>query len=116
MSKITFAYDLEINAGASLSDSLLWKIDSVPVDLTGASARAQLRRTHSSTGIVAEFSTANNKLALGGAEGTIAFKAAPADTQGLSGEGVYDLEITFADGSVTRLFEGTFVVHPEVTR
>ena len=59
--------------------------------------------------------TANGSgITLGGTAGTIAISITPADTQTL-GNGLYDLEIEFTDGSIQTPVAGTVVVNQEIT-
>lgn len=116
MDDLTFFYELPIPKGQDLDPGWVWAIDGTPVDLTGASARMQLRRTLASTEVLQELSTADGTIVLGGAAGTIQLALPGATTANLSGEGVYDLVITFASGKVKRLMSGRFVVLDGVTR
>jgi hypothetical protein len=114
-----FKYTLKINQGETLNQQVVWKVGSTPapVDLTGCSARMQVRSAVNSPTVLLELSTANGGLVLGGSLGTITFVMNAAATTALTWtQGVYDLEITFADGTVRRLMSGNVQVSPEVTR
>lgn len=89
--------------------------DGEPVDLTGWSARAQVRARIDATEVLHEWSSD---------VGTILFQGnriVLATTPSISSawdwrEGFYDVEATDADGAVWRLAEGKVYVRPEVTR
>jgi len=108
---------LEINAisavGRTPSGGQL--IYQPPVDLTGATARMQIRDKPGGS-LLLELSTANGGLAITG-PGTIERTLAAAATAAITWTAaVYDLEVTYADGTVHRYFEGPVSVSPEVTR
>lgn len=76
----------------------------------------QVRDGRCSQAIVVTLSTANGRIALGGAAGTVTLTITAADSALLPiGEFVYDLELTIG-ATVTRLLSGTFTVSGEVTR
>ena len=102
--------------GASFDRTLTWKIDGTAVNLTGYSARMQVRSTYSSSTAVVSL-TDGSGITLGGAAGTIVIEITAATTAGIAeGQYVYDLELVSGSGAVTRLVEGTFIVDPEVTK
>lgn len=91
--------------------------DFTPVDLTGCTARMQIRTEVESPTVLIELGTANGRIALGGATGTAALMVDAATTAAFTwGAGVWDLEITHPGGDVTRMAQGTASVSPEVTR
>lgn len=111
--------NLQIDQGATFTKSVTWKTGkpAVPVDLTGAQARMQVRATRDDPAFLIELTTANGRIALGGAAGTILLRIEAPDTAVIVWpSGVYDLEIEFADGTVRRLLAGNVMVSPEVTR
>jgi hypothetical protein len=88
-----------------------------PVDLTGFTARMQIRDTVDATAILATLTTENGGITLGGTAGTIALLLTAAQTTLLTfTSAVYDLEIISAGGVVTRLLSGAVVLSKEVTR
>jgi hypothetical protein len=113
---------LTIYQGATFRISWTWKSGAsaaaaVPVDLTGCTARAQIRATVESPNTLLELTTENGRIALGGAAGTVALYVSDEDTATLpAGKARWDLEIVWLDGDVTRLFGGPVVVSAEVTR
>ena len=99
---------------------------TTPVDLTGWSARAQLRRTWGGEiwlsapdqAAITLTSTGDVVLAIDAA--TTEDPAWNSRSKVVDGEpqarGVWDLELINPDGRVTRLVQGTVTVSPDVTR
>lgn len=111
-------YDLKIYQGATFNQEIIWKDSAgLPVNLTGYSARLQVRLSHSDQNKLLEMTSANGKITLGTTDGKITLKLTDVETTGLTwSSGVYDLEMVSSGGTVTRLMEGKIVVYPEVTR
>lgn len=109
-------YDLVIEQGATFSQRITYKVPAgTPVDLTGYTARLQLRKTPSSP-ITLSLTTENGGITLGGAAGTIDLAVTATASAALAADVyVYDLELV--NGStVTRLLEGSATVSREVTK
>lgn len=101
--------------GSTFSRTLTYKIDDSPVNLTGYTARLQVREYHYSDDFITSL-TNSSGITLGGSAGTITVLiGASATSEFVPGNYVYDLEIV-TGGTVTRLVEGKFIVTPEVTR
>jgi hypothetical protein len=111
-------YDLEIEQGATFSRLFRWKdSEGVLVDLTGYTARMQIRRKFSSATAEYSATTENGAIVLGGALGTIQLTISATDTAALTCvSGVYDLELVDSEGVVTRFVQGNVTVSREVTR
>lgn len=110
-------YDLLIEQGATFSQLITYKESGVAVNLTGYTARLQVRSTLESASTVVELTTANGRIALGGAAGTITLTISATDTAALTaGRGVYDLELVSGSGIVTRLLQGVATISRNVTR
>jgi hypothetical protein len=110
-------YDILIEQGATFSQLVTYKDNGVAVNLTGYTARMQVRSTLESATTVVELTTANGRIALGGAAGTISLTISATDTAGLTaGRGVYDLELVSGSGIVTRLLQGVCTISRNVTR
>lgn len=121
------SYNLVIEQGADFAFSLEYR-DSTGalVNLTGYTARMDVRAADDvapnapGTPIV-QLTTANGRITLGGALGTVALALTSAVTAALvptsnAGPYVYDLELVSAGGVVTRLLQGKAYVPAEVTR
>jgi hypothetical protein len=110
-------YDILIEQGATFSESMVYKDQGVAINLTGYTARMQVRSTLESASTVVELTTANGRIALGGTAGTITLTISATDTAALtSGRGVYDLELVSGSGIVTRLLQGVCTISRNVTR
>ena len=108
--------NLEMWQGASWDYNLTWTTNGTAENLTGYTARMQVRDVADSDNIRLNL-TSGSGITLGGTAGTILLDASPTITAGVpSGQYVYDLELVTSGGAVTRLVQGTFIVDPEVTR
>ena len=108
-----------IYQGATFRKRLTWKAGTpaVPVDLTGCTARMQVRSEVESPTPLLDLTTENGGIALGDTAGTVDLLVSDEDTAAIVWEsGVFDLEIEHPSGEVTRLAEGSVSVSPEVTR
>lgn len=115
----TFKHNLRIQQGATFNEVHTWRAGSplTPVDLTGCTARAQIRSSVSSAAVLFEFTTENGRITLGGVNGTVAFDFSDAATSALTWRnGIYQLEVEFPSGFVRRLMAGTAKVSPESTK
>lgn len=107
-----------IYQGATFPKRLTWKSGpvSAPVDLTGCTARMQVRSSVDSPIVLLSLTTENGGIALGGTAGTIDLYVSAADTAAITWRsGVWDLEIVHPGGDVVRLAQGSISVSPEVT-
>lgn len=109
-------YNMVCPQGATFTKQMTYNIDDVPVNLTGYTARMQVRENHASATVIVELTTENTRITLGGALGTILLTIPASITEDLvPKEYVYDLEL-ISGTNVYRLVEGKFLVTPEVTR
>jgi hypothetical protein len=109
-------YNMVCPQGSTFNKQLTYSINDVPVNLTGYTARMQVREKHTSTTAQLALNTENGGVILGGSLGTITININASSTSALVAKDyVYDLEIVSA-GTVTRIIEGKFIVTPEVTR
>lgn len=111
-------HNILIEQGATFQLNLVWKDSGgTPINLTGYTARMQVRRKYSDPVILLNFTTENGAIVLGGALGTIVVTGLATLTDDLPAKPcVYDLELISASGFVTRLIEGAATITPEVTR
>lgn len=111
--------DLEIEQGTEYRRTLIWKTqDTVPqpINLTGASARMQIRDKQQGT-VFVEASTTNGKIALGTTNGVINIALTEADTTSLNKRRLkYDLEIWSPTIPKSRVIEGNVFVSPNITQ
>lgn len=113
---------LKIEQGSTFARTFRLK-DSVGnyIDLTGYSARMQVRQSHSATTAIVDIDSGSK----GGVEvepdstqGAIKITLTATETAQLTAPlaGVWDLEIVSGGGEVTRVLEGAVRITPEVTR
>jgi hypothetical protein len=113
--------DLTIYQGTSYRLPLGWKtrVDGVevPVDLTGCTARMQIRRRLRSTEVELDLGVAGYITIESPLEGRMAVDIPAEVTAAMAfRSGVYDIEIEFAGGEVYRFAQGAVRLVPEVTR
>jgi hypothetical protein len=115
---ISGTYNITCDQGATLKRTITWTNQAkTPFNLTSFTARMQVRSAVTSSTVVLELTTANSRIVLGGAAGTVELTVPASTTAALTpGLYVYDLELASAGGEVTRLIEGNFNVRAEVTR
>lgn len=108
--------DLDCYQGANFDYQLTWTVAGSAVNVTGYSARMQVRQYADSTAVALSLVNGTG-ITLGGTAGTIALSAVATATSAIeAGQYVYDLELVSGAGYVTRLVQGTFTVSEEVTR
>jgi hypothetical protein len=107
-----------VEKGSTYRHSLTWKDSSnIPINLIGASARMQIRESYLSTSPLIELNTFNGRITISPGLGKIDLYISAEDTTTLEGiGGIYDLEVIFTSGDITRLIEGKIIFKPEVTR
>lgn len=110
-------YNFVCPQGATFSKQLSYLIDSRPVNLTGYTARMQVREKHQSTNAILDLTTENGGITIDSSCGAININVAASVTENIVPKTyVYDLELSSVDDFVVRLIEGQFTVTPEVTR
>jgi hypothetical protein len=101
--------DLVTYAGDDFSFDLpVTNPDGTPTDLTGATTLAQIRKQDDLTAVVATFAVAV-------ATNVLTLTLASADSQAMSGEYVWDCQVTYGDGKVSTIAAGDLDVTPDVS-
>lgn len=112
--------DLTIYQGSTFSKTFQWKTGNppTPVNLTGYTARMQIRQKVTSETPIITLTTENGRIIIRDPlEGRFSLEISAEDTAALSFKSaVYDLEFSSPSGIVVRLFEGSVTLSPEVTR
>jgi hypothetical protein len=109
--------DLLIPQGATFSRVIRWKADNANVNLTGYTARMQLRTSAEAIATLEDLTTENGGITLGGTAGTITLSLTATETAALPAtRAVYDLELISSGGVVTRLVEGVATITRNITR
>lgn len=109
-------YSFVIEAGATLNFQFTILSNNEPWDLTGFSARMDIRESTDSPDALISLVDGDG-IILGDEEGTVEVEIDAVTTSTFpSGRYVYDLEIESAGGTVWRVIEGKVNVRPEVTQ
>jgi len=107
--------NLTVEQGADFSKRLVWRDKNKrPVNLTGYTAKMQVRSSAGSPTVILELSTTNGRISLPGS-GAIELTIASNDTETIT-SGVYDLKLYAPDGKEIRFIEGKLTVTPGVTK
>lgn len=116
-------HDLIVDQGATVNTVFTVKNSArSPISLAGYTARMQVRTFDTttrdpSTSVVAEYTTENGYITVGGAAGTVTLLIPPAEMAAYEpGNYVYDVEVESSTGETTRIVQGKFIVRAEVTR
>jgi hypothetical protein len=112
-------YNMVCPQGSTFNKQLTYSINGVNVNLTGYTARMQVREKHTSATAQLQLNTENGGISLGGSAGTITVNISATATGALVAKNyVYDLELIYGglSGTITRIIEGNFIVTPEVTK
>jgi hypothetical protein len=114
----TTKVNLLINQGATFRYKFTWKdAKGRLIDLTGFSARMQIRATVTDVAILVTLTTVSGGIVLGAKAGTVSLFMSDTNTSALAwAKGVYDIELVSPSAEVFRLVGGTVTVSPEVTR
>lgn len=109
-------YNFTIQQGSKLNIPLSFENpDGSDMDLTGYTARLQVRRRQSSDDVLISLTTANGGLVLSGSTITITMTAAATALLDFN-RAVYDLELIPASNEPERYLQGTVTLDHEVTR
>ena len=110
-------YNFMMDQGSVFSVALVYTDSSnVPINLTGFTAKMQLRQNYNSTDADLTLATATGEIVIVGATGSITVSATAVQTAALSpGFYVYDLELT-SGANISRLIQGQVTVAEQVTQ
>ncbi|MCY1167578.1 hypothetical protein D9M73_75460 [compost metagenome] len=113
-----FTGDYELNQGSAISVPFLYTDPAgAIVDLTGYTARMQVRAGIGSAVVLLELTTENGGLVIDGAAGKLTMVITEALAEGFTWRrGVYDIELVPASGEGFRFVQGEIEISPEVTR
>jgi hypothetical protein len=115
MAQIT--YDISADQGTDYAVTFTYRdSNNALVNLTGATARMQVRRFVESSYPFLTIPSGNG-ITLGGAAGTIALVISAASLSAIpAGAYKYDIEIITSSSTVVKLIAGNFILNGEVTR
>ena len=107
-------YNITVYQGTTFALSPVWKVDNLPVNLTGYSAKMQVRDI--SNNLIVELSTSNGKIVITPGIGQIALALTATQTAALAvGNYNYDLNLTDSASNVYKILEGAFILKASVT-
>jgi len=89
------------------------------VDLTGVTAKAQIRQSETTSAVAAEFTATIPDQTVAEDTGRVVLSLTPAETAALNltnNAGVWDVQLTFPDGTIKTYLRGAIRVIREVTR
>ena len=112
------ALDITIEQGATFSLPLQWfAADGItPIDLTGYTARMQIRKDQGSP-VLFDATTANGKIVITAAQGKIVVTMTATESVALDTKAAkYDLEAVSGGGIVYRVVEGSVTITPSITQ
>ena len=105
--------DIIMDQGSTFSTVVtVTDTDGAIIDLSNYETSAQIRKHHTSSSVTSTFNISN-----GGTNGQLTLSLSWSATASITaGRYVYDVEVTAADGTKTRVVEGIVTVTPNVTR
>lgn len=115
----TAILDLENNQGTTFRQQFILKSGDtgLPTDLTGCSAKMQVKPSRNSDTVYVELSSANGGITLGGASGEVNLFFSAEISASLSfSYAVYDMNLILLNGDVTRPIRGSFSIIAGVTK
>lgn len=109
---------LYVEQGDTYAKNIWYKPGGVAADLTGCTARMQIRQTIGSATVIHSLTTENSGITITAAEGKISLLISATDTAAFTfnSPAAYDLELIFADGTVKKILRGSVYLILECTR
>lgn len=111
-------FNVDLKRGDTWEFSPVWNQENgSPYNLTGYTARLQIRESVEATDAVHTLSTAAGSIVLTPLEGKITCTLTAVQSAGMQAKRyVYDLELTSPTGKVITILEGQFNIYADVTR
>jgi len=113
----TGRYNIAVTNGTTFTLAPIWKINNLPVDLTGYSADMQVRDI--SNNLIVELSTANGKAVISAGLGQVTLTLTATQTSAANlpvGNYNYALNLTDSAGNVYQILQGAFIVSASVVQ
>ena len=109
-------YNFTCEQGSTFSrDIEVTNFDDTVRDLSGFTARMQVRRDIEASSALVELTTENGRIQIPPSTGTVGLTISAADTAALTQGGIYDLELIGSTSIVERLLQGNFNLDANVT-
>jgi hypothetical protein len=110
-------YNITCEQGSTFSRTFtIQQPDGTVYDLTGFSARMQIRRDFDASTAMFTASSQNGHITMSVLFGEINVDISAAETAAITRDGVYDLEIYDQEGVVYKVVKGIFMLAKEVTK
>lgn len=112
-------YDFIIEQGATFQVKFTYQDAALtPISLVGCTVRMHVRKKITDPEILLDVSTVNGKVVMDqAAQGIFKMVVPAAETAAFTWRaGVYDIEVTYPDGTIDRILEGKVTVSLNVTR
>lgn len=97
--------------GVTFKHLITYKSGGVAVDMTGATAKMEVRDRSGGTLLVTPTATIQSPET----DGQILLEATPAQTASLEQDAVYDLKLTYPAADADRILEGRIQLSPAIT-
>lgn len=111
-----FKVQLDIFQGSTFTKSFTWSVNGTPVNLTGATAKFQIKTSASDTTPLLELTEASG-IVLGGSTGVIEVKLTDEQTASLPcGNKVHGMKVYFPSGDDRALFQGMVSIQEFVVK
>ncbi len=109
-------FNFTLTQGDTFNTAPAWKINGNYVNVTGYTAKMDVKQAVTSSTVIVELSSANGRITVGGIDGKFTLNLTPAETAALpAGNYIYDLDVTAPGGAVYTLLTGGFSVVPQVS-
>jgi hypothetical protein len=109
-------FNIRLRQGDTWAIAPKWKIGYSYVDITGYTAKMQVRIATTSTSVITELSTEDGRITLNPSKGQFNITLTAEETAELNpGNYVYDFEVTSPGGAEATLLQGGFTVVAQVT-
>ena len=110
--------NIEVEKGSTFSHTLTWKSgvpgSETPVNLTGATARLQIKSLKRNSTVMYEANTAGGQISLGDLTGTVMITIPASESAAWRfKEAKYSLEIYFPSGEERRFLRGMIIAFDE---
>lgn len=110
-------YNINCEQGSTFTRTFtITQSDGTVYDLTGFSARLQIRKDYDSASLIHSATVANGGITMSIPFGEIHVDIPASTTATFTRDGVYDLEIFTTSGTVYKVVKGRFNLAREVTR
>lgn len=109
-------FNFELVQGDTFHYEPAWKINGSYVNVTGYSAKMDVKIAPTSLTTIVELSSANGRITVGTTDGKFTLELTAAETAVLPvGNYVYDLNIIAPDSTESTLLQGGFAITSQVT-